>query len=386
MFSYNYLLRLVLPLFGVFFWSASCDSNTTLLNEESGYNWQNTQRDYWPTIAWKTEPMSYHDVDSTKMNIAYDFAQNDPLARAMVVIKDGYIVFEKYLGDGGIDKSTNLWSVTKSFASAIVGFYLDENPSVTTNDLMADILPTYPEFGAITLRHVLTMTTGLNWAEEGPLWVDWILSDDWVAHALRRGHFDEPGKSFKYSSGNSHFLTSMVHYKTGKDIGLLAKVKLFDPLGIEFYPESNSVSYTSWNQYVEPNYQSWRKDSKGIETASFGLYFTARDMAKFGYLYLNKGKWENKQLLSEYWISESTKEHVKDIYGRYSYGYQWYITLVDGRPSFLASGYGGQIIGVVPSIDLVVVLKYDAENPQHPKSGTNHDDMKLFELIVDAVE
>jgi CubicO group peptidase (beta-lactamase class C family) len=123
----------------------------------------------------------------------------------------------------------------------------------------------------------------------------------------------------------------------------------------------------------------------GIECASFGLYLTARDMAKFGFLYLNQGKWEDQQILSEEWVKMSTKDHETNIYGRYSYGYQWYLTKVGGEPAFLASGFGGQIIGVVPSMDLVVVLKYEAEEPVHPVSGTSHDDMYLFELVVDAV-
>ena len=132
--------------------------------------------------------------------------------------------------------------------------------------------------------------------------------------------------------------------------------------------------------------QTWRQDTKGIETASFGLYMTARDMAKFGFLYLNRGRWENKYLLSESWVSLSTKEHETGIYERYSYGYQWYITMIGGESAFLASGYGGQIIGVVPSMDLVVVIKYEAEDPVHPESHSAHDDMHLFELVVNSLE
>ena len=135
-----------------------------------------------------------------------------------------------------------------------------------------------------------------------------------------------------------------------------------------------------------PLEQTWRKDPKGIECASFGLYLTARDMAKFGYLYLNRGSWEGQQLLSEQWVETSTKDYETNIYGRYSYGYQWYLTKLGGHPSFLASGFGGQIIGVVPSLDLVVALKYEAERPVHPKPGTAHDDMQLFELVVKSVQ
>ena len=181
------------------------------------------------------------------------------------------------------------------------------------------------------------------------------------------------------------FLVSIIDFKINSSVGELAKEHLFEPMGITFNVIDENLKYNTWADYIKPANQTWRKDPNGIETASFGLYLTARDMAKFGFLYLNKGKWENQNLLSEEWVELSTKEHVFNIYGRYSYGYQWYITNVGGHAAFLASGFGGQIIGIVPSLDLVVVLKYDAENPVHPKPGTKHDDMHLFELVVNAI-
>ena len=371
----------------IFLLLSQCSLNdSNLVVPESGYDWPDNSRQYWPTEGWQLASMEEHDIDPDKMAIANQFAENDPLARALVVVKDGYIVYENYYGDGGIDESTNLWSVTKSFASALTGLLIDDNIVSSPDELMADLLPDYPEFNDIKLHHVLTMTTGLSWAEEGPLWVDWIFSDDWVTHALERGQIRPPGKTFKYSSGNSHFLTSLVYYKTNTKPGILAKERLFDPLGIDFQSLTETIVYNNWNEYKEPLYQTWRQDTKGIECASFALYLKARDMAKFGYLYLNRGRWDNEQLISEDWVISSTKDHKTNIYGRYSYGYQWYITKVGGHPSFLASGFGGQIIGVVPSLDLVVVLKYEAKNPVHPKPGSGHDDMRLFELVVNAVK
>ncbi|MDX1701553.1 MAG: serine hydrolase, partial [Melioribacteraceae bacterium] len=264
------------------------DQDSGVIVPEGGYNWPDNSRQYWPTEGWQLASMEEHDIDVDKMAIANQFAENDPLARALVVVKDGYIVYENYYGDGGIDESTNLWSVTKSFASALTGLLIDDNIVSSPDELMADLLPDYPEFNDIKLQHVLTMTTGLSWAEEGPLWVDWIFSDDWVTHALERGQLRPPGKTFKYSSGNSHFLTSLVYYKTNTKLGTLAKERLFDPMGIEFQPLSETIVYNNWNEYKEPLYQSWRQDTKGIECASFSLYLKARDMAKFGYLYLNR--------------------------------------------------------------------------------------------------
>ncbi|MBT3207838.1 MAG: serine hydrolase [Bacteroidetes bacterium] len=365
--------------------SCTKDSNQDFIVPDNGYDWPLQERLYWPTDEWELASLEDHNIDPLKMDLADQFAENDSLARALLVIKDGYIVFEDYYGNGGKDQSTDLWSVTKSFSSALIGILMDQQTINSTDQLMSELMPSYPEFNEISLHHVLTQTTGLSWAESGQLWVDWIFSDDWVASALVRGQNNKPGKIFYYSSGNSHFLTSLVYYSTNKTPGKIAKERLFDPMGIEFDTLSHSIVYNSWDDYLTPLSQTWRRDTKGIETASFGLYMTARDMAKFGFLYLNRGKWDNQTLLSEDWVRTSTKDHITNIYGRYSYGYQWYITMVGGHPAFLASGYGGQIIGVVPSLDLVVVLKYEAENPVHPEAGTEHDDMHLFELVVESV-
>ncbi|MCK5467424.1 MAG: serine hydrolase [Cyclobacteriaceae bacterium] len=387
----NYLVPLY--LLTILFLAISCsiisscskDSDQDFIVPNSGYDWPLQERLYWPTDGWELASLEDHNINPFKMDLADQFAENDPLARALLVIKDGYIVFEDYYGDGGEDQSTNLWSVTKSFSSALIGMLLDQQTISSTDQLMSELMPSYPEFNDITLHHVLTHTTGLSWAESGPLWVDWIFSDDWVASALAREQNNEPGKKFYYSSGNSHFLTSLVYFSTNESPGKIAKERLFNPLGIHFDTLALPIIYNTWEDYLTPLSQTWRQDTKGIETASFGLYLTARDMAKFGFLYLNRGKWDNQTILSEDWVRTSTKDHITNIYGRYSYGYQWYITMVGGRPAFLASGFGGQIIGIVPSLDLVVVLKYEAENPVHPESGTDHDDMHLFEMVVESI-
>jgi len=358
----------------------------SVIQPKEGYNWPSTQRSYWPTDGWETALLEDHNIDPVKMELADRFAQNDDLSRSLLVVKDGYLVFEKYYGDGGVDQSTNLWSVTKSFTSALVGLLMDKGYVQSTDQLMVDLMSQYPAFNSITLDNVLTQTTGLAWSEEGRLWVDWIFSEDWVAEALARGQVDEPGKRFYYSSGNSHFLTALVNHMTGEQTGEFANEHLFKPIGIQFQPLAQSIIYNDWDEYIPPLYQSWRRDPNGIETASFSLYLTARDMAKFGFLYINQGQWDGRSILSKSWVNESTKDQVTNIYGRYSYGYQWWITKVAGYPSFLASGFGGQIIGIVPSLDLVVVLKYEAENPSHPESGTDHDDMHLFELVVRSVK
>jgi len=317
--------------------------------------------------------------------VADDFARNDPLTRCLLVVKDGCVVFEQYYGEEARDQSSNLWSVTKSFTSALVGILITRNLVTNVDQLMTAYLPRYPEFGEMSIRHVLTHTSGLSWTEEGEPWVNWVQSEDWIAAALARGREHAPGKVFKYSSANSQFLAGLIHAASGQTPGELAERDLFRPLGIPFNRSTEIVRYDGWDDYKAPLDHGWRQDPMGLETGGFCLYLTARDMAKFGFLFINRGAWDGRQILSPQWVEESTRDQVTNIHGRYSYGYHWWIAGVDNTPCFLASGLGGQIIGVVPSLDLVLVIKYEAENPVHPVTGTAHDDMRLFELVLQSV-
>ncbi len=382
-------LSVLLPFFiliSLLFNKCSTSDEPRFIVPEMGHQWPDNNRSYWPTDGWVTANPGNYGFDLSLLQQAGQFAEADDLMRALLIVKDGYLVFEEYFGEGHADASTNLWSVTKSYSSAVTGLLYDDGLFQSADIKMVDLMRQYPEFANIKLQHVLTHTTGLDWNEEGPRWVEWILSDDWARHALERDHLHEPGSVWKYSSGNSHFLSALATNLSGSTPGELAKERLFDPMGIEFNVQYPPLSYSSWPEYIEILPQSWHQDPQGNETASFGLFLTARDMAKFGYLYLNRGRWENRQLLSEEWVKASTRDHQTNIYGRYSYGYQWYLTFVDEEPAFLASGYGGQIIGVVPSLDLVVVLKYEAEDPVHPVTGSAHDDMGLFERVVKSVK
>lgn len=365
--------------------SGCVPGRSRLIVPQEGYAWPRVARDYWPTAGWRTAQPGEHGIDVAKLSLADDFARNDPLTRSLLVVKDGYLVFEKYYHGGAQDQCGNLWSVTKSFTSALVGILVTRNEITSVDQSMTTYLPDYPAFDGIKIRHVLTHSSGLRWSEEGPAWVDWVMSDDWIASALARGRGSEPGESFLYSSANSQFLSGLIRAASGKTPGELAETDLFVPLGIRFRRLPGKLHYDRWDQYKAPLDHTWRQDPRGLEIGGFGLYLTARDLAKFGFLFLNQGAWDGRQLLSSEWVAESTRDQATRIYGRYSYGYHWWITRVGGTPCFLASGLGGQILGVVPSLDLVLVIQYEAESPVHPVPGTAHDDMALFERVVQSV-
>jgi CubicO group peptidase (beta-lactamase class C family) len=366
------LLLLLLP---------GCGARTIV--PEGGYAWPETARDYWPTDGWKTAPMEEHGVDPAMMEKARAFARADRLTRCLLVVRSGYVVFEEYYGGGGRDVSTETWSVTKSFASALVGIAMGQGHIAGVEQKMTEYFPQHPAFGDIRIAHALTHTTGLRFSEEGMSWIRWISAEDWVAEALARGQDHEEGANFRYSSANSHFLMALIRAASGKTPGELAEEHLFKPLGIPFRRLTEIRKYANWDEYKVAIPGSWRQDPKGTEIGGFGLCLTAREMAKFGYLYLNRGKWDGRTVIPDSWVEESTRDQVPGI-RRYSYGYQWWIADIAGHPGFLASGLGGQIIGVVPSLDLVVVIKYETVTPQRHTDEV-HDDMKLFSLVVESV-
>jgi len=327
----------------------------------AGYEWPENDRTYWPTASWRSAPPGQHGLDPKKLAIANGIAEEDPFFRGLLVVRNGYLIYENYYHGGARDQKTEVWSVTKSFASALVGIAIDEGHIPGTDQLMADLLPDYPGFRKMTVENVLTHETGLAWDEGSQ--ETWIQSSDWIAEALGRGFVTEPGQALLYSSANSHFLSALIKETTGVSPGAYADERLFTPLGIEFRPTERVDRYTSWQQLHEPIDGTWRKDNSGLEIGAFGLRLTGREMAKFGFLFLNRGVWDGKTIVSEAWVDESTRDHVlrSETVG---FGYQWMVVRRAGQIAFDADGWGGQSISVIPALDMVIVTKCDAVDPQ----------------------
>ena len=115
----QYWLAAAFHLLTFSFLVTSCDSNSAdiIVPQQEGYDWPTSERDYWPTDKWRVEALESHGLDPGKMQKAGDFAEADELSRALLVVRDGYIVYERYYHGGSVDQSSNLWSVTKSFTS-----------------------------------------------------------------------------------------------------------------------------------------------------------------------------------------------------------------------------------------------------------------------------
>ncbi len=344
------------------------------LTENSIYA-QPKEREYWPTKGWKTAIPEKQGMDSAKLLMADEFIQNRlPDAFSLLVVKNGYLVFEKYYSWGSREKYAEVHSVTKSFTSALIGIALDKGYLNSVDQKLVDFFPEYitdesdPMKKEISLRHLLTMSAGFKWNDWGPSMRKWLyFSPDWVKSAIQLPQENNPGEVFNYNSSTSHLLSAILSKSTETSTLDFAKQYLFVPLGIQ-------------SAY-------WHVDQQGYNIGGFGLGLSARDLAKFGFLYLNNGYWNGQSIVSEIWVKESTSQQIQTvshpIYGEFQYGYQWWVKKVDGCKSFRARGKRGQFIVVVPELDLVIAV---TSNPGRPHPPTSIHYNPLFDLVATAIQ
>jgi CubicO group peptidase (beta-lactamase class C family) len=338
--------------------------------------------DYWPTQGWRSGTPEAQAMDSAPLAaLDEEFASGKHgYVDGILVIRRGYVVWEKsYRHDYdrlfvGKDASRGpynyydpdwhpyyqrgelhtLQSVTKSVTSALIGIAIrrGEIPGVEVKALPYfegyEMANRDPRKAEITLRHLLTMTAGFLWDETTIAYTDprnscalMEASEDWIQFVLDQPMAQDPGQGFVYNSGVSQLLSFILKRATGKEADDYAAEQLFQPLGIESH--------------------YWKRTPKGLADTEGGLYLTARDLAKIGYLYLKDGVWEGRRLLPEGWVAASTAPSVEAApsgSGR-RYGYQWWLLPRDGKPgvyAYAALGYGGQRLLVVPEHDLIAVF------------------------------
>lgn len=297
---------------------------------------------------------------------------------SLIIAKNDSIIFEKYFNGFARETRHALYSVTKSFTSALIGICLDKGLLDSINIPMLNYFPEYKNTIAnfdslkakITIRDLLTMTSGFTWDEWTTSYNDpsndvirLIQSDDWIKYVLDRPMAHEPGTFITYNSGVSNLLSGIVTKVTGGPARDFAKDNLFSKLGI-----------TDW---------TWDNRPDGISIGGWGLSLRPVDMIKFGQLYLKKGLWNNVQVIPKSWIEESTMAH-NQMNRWCDYGYQWWrygslMASVKAEGITFASGRGEQFIWVIPGHNAVVVCT--AWN-----DGQNILEQVLWDYVLRALE
>lgn len=322
--------------------------------------------------GWKTASLSSVGMNTERF-VALINKINDKSYRevhSVVVVKNGKLVFEEYFPghDFGysspdylgtyvnFDRDTrhNTHSATKSFTSALVGIAIDNGYIEGTGDSIFTYLPGYaslmdPQKEKISIEHMLTMSSGLEWNE----WDASISESDHdvmqfnraydpIRYLLGKPIVTEPGTVYYYNGGGVDLLGQIIKNASGQSVKSFSDKYLFSRLGVTNY---------YW-QTLSPS---------GITCCHGDVYITPRDMAKFGYLYLRKGMWNGTQVISEDWINTSVQNHITPpVDWAYGYGYLWWLKRHDAGGhtyySYNAEGWGGQQIVVIPSEDMVVVF------------------------------
>lgn len=325
--------------------------------------------DGWPTAALSEVGLG---VDPFR-DLVDQVADNDARAvHGILVVKNGLLVFEEYF-DGyrfdyddpqfrgeliEFDAATrhNFMSVTKAVTGALVGIAIDQELIAGLDEPVVGHFDGYTHLrdetkDEITVEHLLTMTSGLEWNEwDVPLTdidnndlIQLFIVDDPIEYILAKPMAHEPGTYWYYSGGDVNLLGEFFERSTGTSIDDFSQTHLFEPLGI--------------TDYV------WKHITPEVVYTSGELELRPRDLAKFGWLYLNEGQWNGRQVISNTWIKDSISEHVS-IPGRSAdgdgYGYQWFIQSYEHEDEMIdavvRTGWGGQALVLFPSIDTLVVL------------------------------
>ncbi len=307
------------------------------------------QGEYWPTEEWRTSTPEEQDMDSAKLDQVMEYIDDwDINIHSVIVIRNGYIVLEEYPAvDYDQDDAHVVQSITKNFVSTLIGIAIEEGFIDGVGQKLAELFPdrTIKNLDSrkekMTLEDILTMKAGLEWDEWKYLYSDArnhyiqaMRSSDPIQYVLDVPMMEEPGVRWNYNGGTSDLLSALIAEATGYDTLDFAREFLFGPLGI--------------------TEASWYRHDAGFYLGGGGLELTPRDMAKFGYLYLNGGKWEDKQIVPADFVAEAVKTQSPVSASR-GYGYQSWWTYPQ-RGVYNAAGLLGQRIYVVPDLDLVVVF------------------------------
>jgi CubicO group peptidase (beta-lactamase class C family) len=308
----------------------------------------------WPWEAVTPESQGIQSEDLVRM---VEYIEEYNLAiHSIIIYKDGTIPFETYFDSYSTQLSHNLKSTSKGVISALVGIALHEGYIESLDESVLSYFPEYklsdPRLAEITIRDLLTMSSGLKWNENGlNSMYTFFVSKRIVPRVLKLPVVADPGTTFNYNTGLTHLLSAILSRASGMSTLAFAEEYLFKPLDIQ-------------------NVQ-WEQDRDGVYIGGSELFMTPRAMTKFGVMYLQNGMYSGQQVVPEDWVQESTTTQIEGLFhgAQVQYGYLWWLdignqlfTYLDNEDAFLAMGSHGQRIFIHPDHNLVVVITADQED------------------------
>ncbi|MCG2589405.1 serine hydrolase [Rhodohalobacter sulfatireducens] len=321
---------------------------------------------------WKVSTPEEQELDPMLIAELYHEASKLETIYSLLVVKDGYLVAEKYFNEGTIDQKARLQSVTKSFTSALVGIALEQGCLESVDQPMMEFFPEIREQISdtrkeeITIRHLLQMRSGFPWEESTQELFDLLYEGFRPSTLVDVALTHDLDTEFQYSNLSSHILGIIVARACETNLKSFALTHLFEPMDIK------------------PG--EWIQDWEGYYNGHGDLHLTARDAAKFGLLYLGYGRYKGNQIVPAAWVGNSLQNYSENVnsagirngsVGRYlkniGYGYQWWSAAVDDYRFNLAWGHGGQFIFLLDEYDMVVVVTSDPFFGQHDDEAWKHE-------------
>ncbi len=328
----------------------SCKEEESIASNHYKYQLPEQKNDGWNVSSLSEVGMDVSVIEEIAENIINDQYKG---IHSLLIIKDEFLVFEEYFKGYNSEDLQHIFSITKSVSSSLIGIAIDKEFLQGVEDSVLSFFPQYNITDSIKqnllLKHILTLTTGFDWDEKTYPYTDprnseyqMFQTDDWMEFVLQRPLSHNPGEIYNYNTGSVHLLSAVIKESTSLFADEFAEQYLFQPLGVTDY--------------------FWNTDNQGFPNTGAthgGLKMKARDVAKYGCLYMNKGKWNNIQVISENWIEESVKPRI-NIDQTQQFGYLWRLGNfdIDGDKVnyFLSVGSGGQTLIIVPDLDLMIVF------------------------------
>lgn len=307
-----------------------------------------------PDNDWAFDTPENHGVDSERLGKLHDAVAETEIY-SVLIVKDGYIIDEYYKEEYDENSVFRLASCTKSFSGALIGIAIDQGLISGVDIKLSEFFPQLANSNdayktEITLEHLLTHTSGIEWYEwnGGTMFGQLTRSENWVDFVLERPMAATPGSTFNYTTGGSHLLSAVLQQATGETAYDFALAHLIRPLGMD------SVQ--------------WRTDPQDITDGGNGISMSARDAAKFGQLYLDGGRWKGRQVIPQAWVEQSVAPQSSGAVSSGQYGYQWWLKAFGEKAysTYYAMGHGGQFIFVVPELELVTVITSRFQNTYAP--------------------
>ncbi len=307
-----------------------------------------TQNDdeYWPTDLWRTSSLQEQDMNTQRIGRLISRIEEGSAVKSLLIIRNGYLVYENYRLGYDSDSLMHIFSCTKSFTSALIGIAIREGYLDSIDD---PILPYFPNWTIenvdarkqrMTIKDLLTMTPGVDWNEHNISYSSpdnmvnqMLASDNPAKFVLDLKMVSEPGLDYRYNTGASQVLSALLREATGIRPLEYAREFLFNPLGISDI--------------------AWALTRVDTNLGGSQLYIRSRDMARFGYLYLHNGIWNGTALIPSTYVEESKSPLISTFYG-HEYGLHWWVDETHGY--FCALGSQGQGIFIDPSLNLIMVI------------------------------